>query len=98
MLVVAALIALAAAGVWTAILGDGFRVKLAFTLLAIAAIVGLTGGNALARASTDRERAFLGRGPDREDPDPGPGLTGMGVALFVSLPLFLAGGILYGSG
>jgi hypothetical protein len=37
-------------------------------------------------------------GPDREEPYTGEGLTGMSVLLSVSLPLFIAGGVLFGSG
>jgi hypothetical protein len=39
----------------------------------------------------------FGMGPDREEPYTGEGLTGLGVFLFVSLPLFIAGGVLFGS-
>ena len=98
MVLVSAGVALVAGGVWFALQGGGFRVKVALALLIVAAVIGVTGGTVLSRASTDRERAFLGMGPDREEPDTGEGLTGVGVFLFVSLPLFVIGGVLYGSG
>ena len=44
MLVLAVLVALAVAALWFAIQGGGFRVTLAITLMAIATVVGLTGG------------------------------------------------------
>jgi hypothetical protein len=98
MLAGSVLVALTVAGVWTVIQGGGLRVKVAIVLMVIAALVSFTGGNALSRGSSNEARAFLGWGPEREDPDTGPGLTGMGVFLFVSLPLFVAGGVLYGAG
>jgi hypothetical protein len=87
------------AGLWLALQGGGFRSKVAVALMVIAGLVSLTGGTAFSRAATNDERAFiLGMGPDREEPDTGEGLTGVGIFLFVSLPLFIAGGVLFGSG
>lgn len=57
-----------------------------------------TGGTALSRAATNDAGAFLGWGPEHDEPDTGPGVTGLGLFLFVSLPLFVAGGVLYGYG
>jgi hypothetical protein len=56
-------------------------------------VVGPSKKRSLLRHSsvTNDERALLGRGTDRERPDSGEGLTGLGVFLFVSLPLFIAG-------
>jgi hypothetical protein len=98
MLAVSAVVALAAAGVWSAVRGGGLRVTFAVALLAIAGLLALVGGTVVSRASTSETRAFLGMGPDREEPYGGENLTGLGVFLFVSLPLFLAGAVLYGSG
>ncbi len=66
-------------------------------MMVIAGLISLTGGTAFSRAADNDERAFLGMGPDREEPDSGAGLTVLGVFLFVSLPLFIAGGVLFGS-
>ena len=41
---------------------------------------------------------LLGTGLDHEDPGTGAGLTGVGFFLFVAPSLFLAGGLLYGTG
>jgi hypothetical protein len=76
----------------------GFRVKAAVALLVIAGLIALTGGNALNRSGTAEMRVLLGTGPDHEEPATGAGLTSVGVFLFVSLPLFVAGGLLYGTG
>ena len=76
--------------------GGAFRSTFAITLMVIAGLISLSGGTVLSRAATSDARAFLGMGPDREDPDSGEGLTGVGVFMFVSLPLFVAGGVLIG--
>ncbi len=98
MLFVSAVVALVVAALWFALQGGGFRPKVAIALMVIAGLLALTGGTALSRAASNEERAFLGLGPDREEPDSGEGLTGLGVFLFVSLPLFVVGGVLFGSG
>ena len=97
-LVCTTLLALAAGGIWSATTGDGFRVAFAVSLMVIGALIALTGGNAISRAGSMDTFAFLGMGPENADPDSGEGLTGVGVFLFVSLPLFAAGSLLYGTG
>ena len=93
-----AVAAAAVAGVWTAVGGGSFRLHWAVALMVGAGLLALTGGTALSRASTADVRAFLGRGPDHEEQNTGDGLTGVGVFLFVSLPLLVSGLLLYGSG
>lgn len=97
-LLLAALLALAAAGVWFALQGGGFRPKVGVVLMIAAGLISVTGGTEISRHMTSDARAFLGAGPDREQPDSGKSLTAAGVFLFVSLPLFLVDGLLYGSG
>ena len=98
MLLFSAVAALLIAGVWWALQGDGFRAKVGIASMVIAGLISLTGGTAFSRAADYEERACLGMGADRDEPYTGEGLTGLGIFLFVSLPLFLAGGVLYGSG
>ncbi len=98
MLLVSAVVALVVAGLWSAVRGGEFRSTVGIATMVIAALISLTGGTAMSRAATNDERAFLGMGPDREDPGTGEGLTGLGVFLFVSLPLFIAGGVLFDLG
>ena len=93
-----ALVAVAAAGVWWTVQDGGFRVKVAVALLVVAGLVALTGSNALNRSRTAEMRVLLGAGPDHEDPTAGAALTNLGIFLFVSLPLFAVGGLLYGTG
>ena len=98
MLAAAAVLAVLAAGLWTAVTGDGFRVALAVALMLLGGLLALTGSNAISRAGSMDAFAFLGRGPEHADPGTVEGLTSLGIFLFVSLPLVVAGGALYGNG
>ena len=98
MVLASAAVALAAAGLWAAVQGSGFRVPFAVALMIVGGVLSLGGSSVFTRAETSDVRAFLGQGPDREEPATGENLTGVGVFLFVSLPLFLVGLLLYGSG
>ena len=98
MLIFSAAAGLVAAGLWSAVQGGGFRAKAGIALMAIAGLISLTGGTALSGAATLETRAFLGMGPDVEEPATGGGLTALGVFLFVSRPLFIVGGLLFGRG
>ena len=81
-----------------AVQGREFRTELAIAAMVVHSLAGLTGGTAFTRAADNDTQAFLGWGPDREEPDTDPGLTGIGVFLFVSLPLFLGDLALLSSG
>lgn len=99
LVLLAAALALLGAGLWLMVRGGGFRVPFAFALMAIGGLIAVTGGTELSRGATSDARAFLGMGgPDREEPATGEGLTAVGVFLFVALPLFAAGAVLYGRG
>lgn len=98
MAIAAAVVALAAGGLWSTVQGSGFRVPFAVALMTIGGVLSLGGSSVFTRAETSDVRAFLGQGPDREEPGTGENLTGVGVFLFVALPLFVAGLLLYGSG
>ena len=91
-------VALAAAGLWAAVRESGFRVPFAVALMVIGGALSLGGSSVFSRAETNDVRAFLGQGPDRDEPGTGESLTGVGVFLFVSMPLFAGGLALYGSG
>jgi hypothetical protein len=94
----AAVLGLVGAGLWTAWQGGEFRRALALALVILAGVLALTGGTALSRGGTNDINAFFGRGPEREEPITGDSLTSVGVFLFVSVPLFVLGGLLYGTG
>jgi hypothetical protein len=94
----AAVLGLVGAGLWTVWQGGEFRRALALALVILAGVLAFTGGTVLSRGETNDINAFLGRGPDREEPRTGDSLTAVGVFLFVSVPLFVIGGLLYGTG
>src|SRR3954453_14891015 len=93
----AACVALAAATLWLVVWDGEFRPAFGLTLMLIAALVALTGSNLLSRAGGAGERAMMGLAPENEEPSSG-GLAPVGVFLFVSVPLFVVGGLLYGTG
>ncbi len=96
MIVVGVASAAAAAGVWVLLAGGGYRSRLAVALFVVAGLIALLGGTVVARAGTSDVRAFLGQGPERDQPDVGGALQPMGVFLFVCLPLAAAGLLLAG--
>jgi hypothetical protein len=83
------------AGVWSAASNSGFWAKAGLVLMVIAGLLVFTGTMAFSRAETTRARAFLGQGPEAQGRDTGQGLTGVGVFLFVALPLFVLGAVLF---
>jgi hypothetical protein len=99
LLLLAAVVALIGAGAWTVVRDEGFRVPFAVALMLIGALIGVTSGTELSREGTNDARAFLGLGgPHREELPTGEGLTGVGIFLFVAVPLLVAGLVLYGTG
>jgi hypothetical protein len=93
-----AVLALVGAGVWVLWRGGAFRPAFGMAMVILAGVLAFTGGTVASRAETNDINAFLGWGPDREDPATGASLTAVGIFLFVSLPLFVVGGFLYGTG
>jgi hypothetical protein len=83
-----------AAGAWVLAAEGSFAPALGVALLVLAFLVGTAGGTTLSRAAADGERAFLGLGPERDRDGSGAGLTPLGTALFVGVPLFLLGLVL----
>jgi len=96
MLVAGAAFACAAAGVWVAVAGGGFAPRLGISLIAVAGLLGLLGGSAVGRAETSDVRAFLGMGPEQEQPELSGALGPAGVFLFVCVPLAAVGLVLTG--
>ncbi len=97
-LVLAVAVAAVAALVWLLVAGGAYRPKLGLAMMVVAGLLSLTGGLGTGRLETADARAFLGYGPERDEPSPGGPLTGIGVFLLVALPLLVAGGIVYGRG
>jgi len=98
LLVTSAVGAAAGAAVWTTLSDVGYRVALAVACMVAAALLGLSGTGMSTRSGTHDMWAFLGMGPDRAEAKDGEGLTSFGVFLFVSLPLFAVGLVLFGRG
>ena len=78
--------------------GDSYRLALAVALMAIGALLALTGSNVITRTGSMDTFAFLGMAPESQDPDAGEGLTSIGVFLFVALPLLVIGMALFDRG
>ena len=98
MLLACAAGAAVAGGLWALTQDSGFRVPFAVALMVVGGVLSLTGGTLFSRADSSDVRAFLGMGLDNSEVDSGEGLTGVGVFLFVSLPLFVVGLLLFGTG
>jgi hypothetical protein len=97
-LVLALVVAVVAAVIWSAVKGGGFRVPMAVALMATGALLSLSGTAVVSRTQTMDTFAFLGKGPERDEPDAGEGLTNVGFFLFVALPLLVIGLALFGRG
>ena len=98
LLAVALVVAAVGAGLWMAAKGGGFRVPFAVALMAMGALLALSGGTAMSRAGSMDAFAFLGKAPENEDAYSGGSLTNIGIFLFVALPLLVAGLALFGRG
>jgi hypothetical protein len=98
MLTFSIIAALVGAGLWYALQGDRFQFKVAIALMVVAGLLGLTGDTSFSRAGNIDVQAFIGMSLDDKRPDAPESLTGVGIFLFVSLPLFIMGGLLLGSG
>ena len=98
LLAVGLVVGLVAAALWMAIKGGGFRAPFAVALMAMGGLLALSGSNALSRSGSMDTFAFLGKGPESDDPYAGEGLTNVGIFLFVALPLLVAGLALFGTG
>jgi hypothetical protein len=97
LLLLCAVVGAGLAALWWLTSGDYLR-RYGLVLMALGALIAVTGGTELSRDMTTDARAFLGAGPDREVPGSGQHLAPVGVFLFVSLPLFVAGGLLVDAG
>jgi uncharacterized membrane protein YidH (DUF202 family) len=86
------------AAVWLALADGAYRPKLGLALMGVGGLIALMGGTGLSRLEEADARAFLGRGPARDEPTSDGPLTTVGAFLFVSLPLVVLGGLVYGRG
>jgi hypothetical protein len=96
LLVIAAAAAAVAALTWITIGSGDFVGRFGVCLFLLGVLSCLGGNMMLSRKETHDFFAWLGQGPERGGPDDGGGrvLTGIGVFLFVALPLFIVGAAL----
>jgi hypothetical protein len=98
MLVIAAVVAAISALSWVMISGGDFAARMGFCLGILGAVLAITGSSALSRMGSSDAFAWVGQGPEvgSLDADGGRVLTGIGVFLFVAVPLMATGAMLSG--
>jgi hypothetical protein len=94
LLVIALVVVAVAAGVWVAVSGGDFVDRLGVALIAVGALLGVTNDLTLSRIGMLDARSAFGLPPEQDSAGGGRVLTGVGVFLFVGLPLVVAGIVL----
>ncbi|MEW2431886.1 hypothetical protein AB0877_28075 [Micromonospora sp. NPDC047644] len=90
---IGALVAVAAM-IWVAVAGGDYTARLGIGLVVVGGLIGMTGDLTLSRISMLGARATFGAEPERETAGGGRVLTGVGIFLFVGLPLVVVGVLL----
>ncbi|SCL46936.1 hypothetical protein [Micromonospora chersina] len=83
-----------AVGVWVGVSGGDFVHRLGVAFMLVGAVIGMTGDLTLSRIGMLPARSTFGLAPEREDGGGGRVLTGVGIFLFVSVPLIVVGVLL----
>ncbi|MFG2054643.1 hypothetical protein ACGFI9_11500 [Micromonospora sp. NPDC048930] len=92
--VIALVVVAVAAGAWVAVAGGDFVNRFGVALVVVGALLGVTGDLTLSRIGMLDARATFGLAPEQETGGGGRVLTGVGIFLFVGLPLVAAGVLL----
>ncbi|MFI7211110.1 hypothetical protein [Micromonospora maritima] len=92
--VIAAVVIAVAVGVWVAVAGGDFAHRLGVSFMLVGLLIGMTGDLTLSRIGMLDARSAFGLPPERDDAGGGRVLTGVGVFLFVSVPLIVVGALL----
>jgi hypothetical protein len=92
--VIGLVVAAVVAAIWVSAGGGGYLNRLGITLLIIGALLAISGDLTLTKLSTHDTFAWFGAGPEREGAGGGRILTGVGIFLFVAVPLIFVGGVL----
>lgn len=90
---IATVVIAAAVGIWVAVGGGDFTHRLGVAFMIVGAVIGMTGDLTLSRIGMLPARSTFGLAPEREDGG-GRVLTGVGIFLFVSVPLIVVGALL----
>lgn len=93
LLVLALGAAAVASTVWVLVGSGDFLNRFGICLIVAGVAVAISGDVVLGRAATSDTMAWFGKGPERAGPDDGGGrvLTGIGIFLFVGVPLVVIG-------
>ncbi|WFE40578.1 hypothetical protein [Micromonospora sp. WMMD998] len=94
LLLIAAVVIAAVVGIWVAIDGGGFVHRLGVAFMLVGGLVGMTGDLTLSRIGMLPARSAFGLAPERQDGGGGRVLTGVGIFLFVGVPLIVVGVLL----
>ncbi len=78
-------------GIWVAVDGGDFVHRVGVVLVLVALLLAVTGDLTLSRIGMLDARTAFGLPPEREDAGGGRVLTGVGIFLFVSIPLLVVG-------
>ncbi|MCZ7437210.1 hypothetical protein O7598_12455 [Micromonospora sp. WMMC241] len=89
--VIAVVVIAAAVGIWVAVGGGDFVHRVGVAFMLVGGLIGMTGDLTLSRIGMLPARSTFGLAPEREDGGGGRVLTGVGIFLFVSIPLIAVG-------
>lgn len=92
--VVAVVLVAVLVGIWVAVAGGDFTQRVGVAFMVVGAVLGMTGDLTLSRIGTMPARTVFGLAPERDDAGGGRVLTGVGIFLFVSVPLIAFGVLL----
>ncbi|MCG5442581.1 hypothetical protein NIE79_000362 [Micromonospora sp. NIE79] len=87
-------LAAVAAMIWVAVAGGAYTARLGIGLVVVGGLIGMTGDLTLSRIGMLGPRATFGVAPERDTASGGRVLTGVGIFLFVGLPLIVVGVLL----
>ncbi|MET7950571.1 hypothetical protein [Micromonospora sp. NPDC005324] len=93
-LVITGAVVAVAAAIWVATAGGAYTNRLGIGLVVVGGLIGVTGDLTLSRMGMLGPRATFGAAPEREAADGGRVLTGVGIFLFVGLPMIVVGVLL----
>jgi hypothetical protein len=92
--VIAAVLVAVLVGIWVAVAGGDFTQRVGVAFMVVGAVLGMTGDLTLSRIGAMPARTVFGLAPERDDAGGGRVLTGVGIFLFVAVPLIVLGALL----